>query len=112
MAETAIRVQFGNTPHLEQRLTASGLQAYIRGTRVAVRHIAELLQAGHTVEEIVQDELPQLPPAAVYEAIAYYYDHVQEIKAEIAIQSREHAEAYLHQVLSPAEVAELRGRAS
>lgn len=112
MAETAIRVQFGNTYHLEQRLTPSGPQAYVRGTRVAVRHIAALLQGGHTVEEIVQEGLPQLPPAAVYEAVAYYYDHAQEIEAELAMQSREHVEAYLHQVLSPSQVVALLGHTS
>ena len=112
MAETAIRVQFGNTHHLEQRLTPSGPQAHIRGTRVAVRHIAALLQAGHTVEQIVQEGMPQLPPAAVYEAVAYYYDHSQEIEAELAAQSRENVEAYLHQVLSPEQAAEILGHAS
>jgi uncharacterized protein (DUF433 family) len=111
-AETAIRAQFGNTAHLEQRLTAHGLEAYIRGTRVAVRHIAALLQAGHTAESIIAEGLPQLPPAAVYEAIAYYYDHREEIEAELAAQTVEAAEAVLRRLLSPEEVAALRGQAA
>lgn len=111
IAETAIRVQFGSTAHLDQRPTSSGPQAYIRGTRVAVRHIAALLQAGHTVEAIIQEGLPQLSPAAVHEAMAYYYDHPQEIEAELAAQSPEAAEAFLRQTLSAEQAAALLGRA-
>lgn len=35
LAETAIRLQFGNSLHIEQRNTLFGTQAYVRGTRVA-----------------------------------------------------------------------------
>lgn len=108
IAETAIRAQFGNTAHLEQRVTPSGAQTYIRGTRVAVRHIAALLQAGHTVEAIIREGLPQLPPAAVYEAIAYYYDHPQEIEVELTAQSKEATAVTLRQILSAKQVAALR----
>ena len=111
IAETAIRIQFGNTMHLEQQLTPSGPQATIRGTRVAVRHIAALLQSGHTVEEIIREGLPQLPPAAVHEAAAYYYDHPQEIEAELAAQSQEEAETFLRQALSAEQAATLLGQA-
>jgi uncharacterized protein (DUF433 family) len=110
IAETAIRVQFGGTAHLEQRPTPSGPQAYIRGTRVAVRHIADLLQAGYTVEAIIQEELPQLSPAAVHEAVAYYYDHPREIEAELAAQSREAADAFLRQTLSAEQATALLGQ--
>jgi uncharacterized protein (DUF433 family) len=111
VAETAIRIQLGNSAHLEQRLTPYGPQAYIRGTRVAVRHITALLQAGHSAETIIQEGLPQLPPAAVYEAIAYYYDHPQEIEAELVAQSKEATEATLRQILSAKQVAALLGQA-
>ena len=52
VAETIIRLQLGNMVHIEQRATPSGPQAYLRGTRVAVRHIAAFLMAGHSAEEI------------------------------------------------------------
>jgi uncharacterized protein (DUF433 family) len=112
MAETAIRAQFGNTAHLEQRVTPSGAQTYIRGTRVAVRHIAALLQAGHTVEAIIREGLPQLPPAAVHEAVAYYYDHPQEIEAELAAQSEEAAETIIRRMLPAEQAAALLGQAT
>ena len=72
IAETAIRLQLGHTVHIEQKQTPSGPQAYLRGTRVAVRHVAAFLKAGYTAEEIMQTGLPHIPPAAIYEAIAYY----------------------------------------
>jgi uncharacterized protein (DUF433 family) len=112
LADTALRLQLGNSAHIEQRLTAHGTQAYVRGTRVAVRHVAEFLKAGHTVEEIVQVGLPHLPPAAIYEAAAYYYDHQTEIDAEIAAQSEESIGRMLAQTLSPDQYAQLTGRAA
>jgi len=80
VAETIIRLQLGHMVHIEQRATPSGPQAYLRGTRVAVRHIAAFLMAGHSAEEIAKEDLPHLPAAAIYEAIAYYYDHKRKSK--------------------------------
>ena len=65
---------FGVSIHIEQRRTPYGVQAYLRGTRVAVRHVAAFLKAGRTAEEIIRIGLPHLPPASIYEAIAYYYE--------------------------------------
>jgi hypothetical protein len=44
MAETAVPLQLGNTIHIEQRQTRSGPQAYIPGTRVAVRPVVAFPQ--------------------------------------------------------------------
>lgn len=112
MAETAIRLQLGNTVHIQQRPTRSGPQAYIRGTRVAVRHVAAFLKAGHTVEEIIRTGLPQVSPAAVYEAIAYYYDHQAKIEAELEANSREAIQEQLRQHLSPEQYTALTEQAT
>lgn len=109
IAEAAIRLQLGNTIHIEQKQTASGPQAYIRGTRVAVRHIAEFYKAGYTVEEIVQEGLPHLPAAAIYEAISYYFDHETEINEEIAANEQEAIYAQLRERLTPDQFAQLTG---
>lgn len=101
IAETAIRLQLGNMVHIEQKQTLSGPQAYLRGTRVAVRHVAAFLKAGHTFEEITQTGLPHVPPAAIYEAIAYYYDHAAEIEAELAANTQEAVLSQLRDILSP-----------
>lgn len=112
IAETVIRLQLGNTVHIEQKQTSSGPQAYLRGTRVAVRHVAAFLKAGYTVEEIIQTGLPNLPPAAIYEAIAYYYDHAVEIDAELDANTQEAVHSQLRDMLSPEQVARLTGQAS
>jgi uncharacterized protein (DUF433 family) len=107
VAETIIRLQLGNMVHIEQRATPSGPQAYLRGTRVAVRHIAAFLMAGHSAEEIVKEDLPHLTAAAIYEAIAYYYDHKKEIEEELASNSKEAVQAQLRGLLTKEEYARL-----
>jgi uncharacterized protein (DUF433 family) len=111
LAEAAIRLQLGNTTHIEQRNTLSGPRAMIRGTRVAVHHVAAFLKAGLPVEEIVAEALPDLPPAAVYEAVAYYYDHPAEIETEWAANAPEKALEELQARLSPEQLARLTGQA-
>ena len=112
VAETALRLQLGNTIHIEQRRTPFGAQAYLRGTRVAVRHVAGFLKAGHSAEEIIRNDLPHLPAAGVHEAIAYYYDHLAEIDAELAANSEASARQQLQQMLSPEQYARLTGQAA
>lgn len=110
--ETVIRLQLGNTVHIEQKLTPSGPQAYLRGTRIAVRHVASFLKANYTVEEIIQTGLPNTPPAAIYEAIAYYYDHTAEIDAELEANTQEVVHLQLRDKLSSEQMAQLTGQAS
>jgi uncharacterized protein (DUF433 family) len=104
-------LQLGNTVHIEQKQTSSGPQAYLRGTWVAVRHVAAFLKAGYAVEEIIQTGLPNVPPAAIYEAIAYYYDHAAEIEAELDTNTQEATHSQLRDMLSPEQVARLTGQA-
>jgi uncharacterized protein (DUF433 family) len=110
IAETAIRLQLGNTVHIEQKQTSSGPQAYLRGTRVAVRHVAAFLKSGSTAEEILRTGFPHIPPAAIYEAIAYYYDHQAEIEAELAANAQEAVLAQLRERLSSEQYARLTGQ--
>jgi uncharacterized protein (DUF433 family) len=110
LAETAIRLQLGNTIHIEQKQTRFGAQAYLRGTRVAVRHVAALLKANRTAEEIIRTELPHIAPAAIYEAIAYYYDHQAEIEAELTANDTDAVQAQLHEMLSNEQYAQLTGQ--
>ena len=110
IAETVIRLQLGNRVHIEQKQTSSGPQAYIRSTRVAVRHVAAFLKAGYTAEEILRTGLPHIPPAAIYEAIAYYYDHQAEIEAELAANAQETVLSQLREGLSSEQYARLTGQ--
>jgi uncharacterized protein (DUF433 family) len=70
-------------PYIVRAPGICGGRPIITGTRVSVRHIAQLYKAGDTVEEILQAH-PSLPAAAVYDAISYYLDHQKEIEHEIA----------------------------
>ena len=66
----------------------------VRGTRTAVAHVAGYYRLGLSPEEI-QRELPHLTLAQVFDALAYYLDHVEEIDLRMeqeleAIVSREY----------------------
>lgn len=69
-------------PHIVCVAGICGGRPTIKGTRISVRHIAQLYKAGDTVEEILQAH-PHLEAAAVYDAISYYLDHQQAIEREI-----------------------------
>ena len=110
VAETLLRLQLENSAHIELRPTAHGAEAYVRGSRVAVRHIAAFLEAGYPVEEIVDTVLPHLSAAAIYEAIAYYHDHHDEIEAELQANEPPVIQAQLRQLLSPEQYLQLTGQ--
>ncbi|HYN86988.1 MAG TPA: DUF433 domain-containing protein [Ardenticatenaceae bacterium] len=76
-------VQRTEHPHIVQIEGVCGGRPIIEGSRISVRHIAQLYKAGDTVDEILQAH-PHLKPAAVYDAISYYLDHPEEIEREIA----------------------------
>ena len=76
-------VQETEHPYIVRVEGVCGGRPIIKGTRLSVRHVAQLYKAGDTVEEIVHAH-PHLRVAAVYDAISYYLDHQQEIEQEIA----------------------------
>lgn len=65
-------------------------QAMVRGTRIAVRLIAQMHRAGDTVDDILRT-YSHLSAAAVHDAISYYLDHRAEIEQEIAAHRIENA---------------------
>jgi len=60
----------------------------IDGTRITVRTIAGYYQMGMDVDEILAT-LPHLFPAQVHSALAYYFDHQDEIDADLRDSSDE-----------------------
>jgi uncharacterized protein (DUF433 family) len=54
----------------------------IRGTRIAVRLIAQMYRAGDTAGDILRT-YPHLTATTVHDAISYYLDHRDEIEREI-----------------------------
>lgn len=56
-----------------------GGEPRIEGTRIGVRHVAERIINGEYSPAYVADQL-DISLAAVYEALAYYYEHVDEMR--------------------------------
>lgn len=60
--------------------------ASVEGTRIGVHDVIGLLQNGETVDSIVVSCFPTLTKAQVYECLAYFEDHRDEINPLIAEQ--------------------------
>ncbi len=83
--------------HIELRTNRNGQpRAFIEGTRVRVQDIYGLSQIQGLSPERIVEELPHLTLGQVHAALAYFYDHPDDIYQEL----RESQEA----------VAELRAR--
>ena len=72
------------TARIETRTNRSGQsRAYIAETRVRVQDIYAMSELqGHSPDEIVRS-LPHLTLAQVHAALAYYFDHREEVLDEI-----------------------------
>ena len=58
----------------------------VEATRIGVHDVIGLLQNGETVDSIVVTCFPDLTKAQVYECLAYYEDHRDQINLLIAEQ--------------------------
>lgn len=65
-------------PHITSNSEILGGVPIIEGTRTSVRAIAGYYQMGMTVDEILT-AIPHLRPSQVHSALAYYFDHQQEV---------------------------------
>jgi len=69
--------------NIEKDSARCGGQPIVAGTRIRVATILTCYRQGMSVEEIVQ-QYPALKPADVHDALAYAYDHLDEIEAALA----------------------------
>ena len=69
--------------NIEKDISRCGGQPVVVGTRVRVATILTCYRQGMSVEEIVQN-YASLKPADVHDALAYAYDHMEEIDADLA----------------------------
>jgi len=60
--------------------------AIIEGTRIGVHDVIGLLQNGETVDSILVSCFPSLTKAQVFECLAYFEDHRDEINLLVAEQ--------------------------
>jgi uncharacterized protein (DUF433 family) len=70
-------------PHVVKTTGVCGGRARIEGTRVRVYNVAFLHKDGATDGKI-REAYPDLTPAQIHAALAYYYDNREEIDAELA----------------------------
>ena len=63
-----------------------GGSAIIEATRIGVHDVIGLLQNGETVDSILVTCFPDITKAQVYECLAYYEDHRDEINLLVAEQ--------------------------
>ncbi len=70
--------------NIEKDLSRCGGQPVVAGTRLRVAIILGCYRQGMGIEEIVQ-QYPFLKPADVHDALAYAYDHLDEIEADLAV---------------------------
>jgi uncharacterized protein (DUF433 family) len=69
--------------NIESVTARCGGQPVVAGTRIRVGTILTCYRQGMRVEEIVQ-QYPGLRPADVHDALAYAYDHFDEIEKDLA----------------------------
>ena len=101
---TAAKIAY---PHIVKQPGYCGGKATIDDTRVRVNNVVWLHKEGHTPAQILES-YPDLSLAQVHAALAYYYDHVDEIEVELAREDE--AEASFEQ--RKAEVLAERARRS
>ena len=75
---TAPKVEYGHITH-DPEVRAGA--ACIEGTRIAVADIVLLQSGGFRPEEMLDHYVRPLTLAQVHSALAYYYDHRDEIDA-------------------------------
>jgi uncharacterized protein (DUF433 family) len=97
-------------PHIEVVSKTAGRQAMIKGTRVPVSILVGYTQIGETPEMIVENILPSLTLAQVYDALSYYHDHQEEVDQEILEHAEEHGRAYLREQLGEYDYLKLTGQ--
>jgi uncharacterized protein (DUF433 family) len=80
-------------PHVNKTPGVCGGKACIDGTRIRVMDIVCLEREGLKPEEMLNVFAVPLTLAQVHSALAYYYDHPEEIEASLAEDERVLAEA-------------------
>jgi uncharacterized protein (DUF433 family) len=75
--------------HIVRTPNVLGGKPHVEGHRIAVHHIAWWYLQGVSAEDLARDY--GLTLGEVHAALAYYYDHREEIDGELAKEAAEHA---------------------
>lgn len=82
------RVDYRN---IEKDPARCGGRAVVAGTRIRVSIILGCYRQRMSVEEIVQ-QYPHLRPADVHDALAYAYEHPEEVEADLEADDEQAAQ--------------------
>jgi uncharacterized protein (DUF433 family) len=93
-------------PHIA--FTPEG-KPYVEGTRIKLELIATIYTMGVSVEEIA-DDYPPLTLGQIHSALAYYFDHKDEVDRQIADDERMAEEIKAKHDSSPKLRERLRAR--
>src|SRR4026209_725671 len=74
-------------PHVTKTPGVYGGKACIDGTRIRVNNVV-LLHKGGANDEEIREAYPDLTPAQIHAALAYYYDNREEIDRELEESTR------------------------
>jgi uncharacterized protein (DUF433 family) len=78
--------------NIEKDPARCGGQPVVAGTRIRVATILTCYRQGMNVEEIVQ-QYPHLKPSDVHDSLAYAYEHLDEIDADLAADDEDFVKA-------------------
>ena len=84
-------------PHVVKVHGVGSGEPIILGTAIMVRTLIEQYQLGSSIEELLWD-YPQLSPAQIYDAIAYYHDHKEEMDHLLDEATYEHWQPIIEQM--------------
>jgi uncharacterized protein (DUF433 family) len=70
-------------PHVTKTEDVCGGKARIEGTRIRVNNVVFLHKEGKD-DAGIREAYPELTPAQIHAALAYYYDNREEIERELA----------------------------
>jgi uncharacterized protein (DUF433 family) len=73
-------------PHVGSDAEIAAGKPIIIGTRITVRCIAAYYQMGMSADEILTT-LSHLTPSQIHSALAYYFDHQEEVDTDLAESS-------------------------
>ena len=81
--------------NIEKDPARCGGQAVVAGTRERVATILVCYRQGMSIEEITQ-QYASLRPSDVHDALAYAYDHIEEIEADLAADDEANVKAQMN----------------
>ena len=76
-------------PHIVRVQGIGSGEPIILGTHIMVRSLVEQYRFGNSIEELLWD-YPRLSPAQLYDALAYYHDHKDEMDRLLEEATYEH----------------------